>query len=226
MSVDSLDNPAWYALNSHHRHLAVWGEFAVRYQPGILSGAAMPEYTDSGFNDLRSLVEIGETIGILGSSLEDIAGWQVLQNGQIPQMICEDLKPAAHVKAIKLKAEDVPDMLDLIALTQPGPFLTRTIEMGNYLGLRQDDQLVAMAGDRLHLTGFCEISAVCTHPDYRGRGFAGALTTMVAEAIFARQEVPYLHLSSTNQVAMKLYKKLGFRLRTEIQLTMLQRLDS
>ena len=117
-------------------------------------------------------------------------------------------------------------MLDLIALAQPGPFLPRTIELGNYFGLRQDGKLVAMAGERLHLTGYCEISAVCTHPDYRSRGYAAALTTMVAEGIMARQELSFLHLSPTNHVAMKIYKKLGFCLRKEIQLSVLQRLDS
>ena len=96
--------------------------------------------------------------------------------------------------------------------------------MGQYLGLRQDGRLVAMADERLHLTGFCEISAVCTHPDYRGRGYARALTTMVAERIIARGEVPFLHLAATNDVAMRLYKRLGFHLRSEIQLTVLKKL--
>ncbi|MEJ2750616.1 MAG: GNAT family N-acetyltransferase [Anaerolineae bacterium] len=96
--------------------------------------------------------------------------------------------------------------------------------MGQYLGLRRNGRLVAMAGERLHLTGFCEISAVCTHPDYRGRGYAGALTTMVAKNMIARQEIPFLHVSSTNHTAIKLYKRLGFQIRREITLTILKKL--
>jgi predicted GNAT family acetyltransferase len=97
--------------------------------------------------------------------------------------------------------------------------------MGQYLGIRQDGLLVAMAGERLHMTGFCEISAVCTHPDYRGRGYAGALTTMVAEIIIKRGELPFLHVAPTNDVARRLYKKLGFRLRKENQLSILKKLE-
>jgi ribosomal protein S18 acetylase RimI-like enzyme len=224
MDLNLLDNPGWYALNSHHRHLAIWGKIAARYQPGTLVAAAMFVYNLSGFSDLRDLVEMGESIGVLGALPEDLPGWEVLETGLIPQMICTELKPTSHVDAIHLTTDDVPEMLDLIALSQPGPFLPRTIEMGQYLGLRQNGQLVAMAGERLHLTGFCEISAVCTHPDYRGRGYAGALTSMVAEIIIERQEVPFLHVAPTNDVAMRLYKKLGFRLRKEIQLARLHKL--
>lgn len=139
-------------------------------------------------------------------------------------MVCEALVPVARVDAVNLTDDDVPEMLKLIALAQLGPFLARTIEMGRYIGMWQDNKLVAMAGERLHMTGFCEISAVCTHPDYRGRGYGGALTTLVAEGIIARGEVPFLHLVATNDVARGLYTKLGFRLRVENQLAYLKRL--
>jgi predicted GNAT family acetyltransferase len=142
---------------------------------------------------------------------------------QYPQMVCDDLKPAHPVDAIDLTSDHVPDMLDLVALTQPGPFLPRTIEMGQYLGLYQEGQLVAMAGERMHMTGFCEISAVCTHPQHRGRGYGGGLTTMVAEKIFERGEIPFLHLKPTNEVAMRLYQKLGFRLRKKLKTALLKR---
>ncbi len=222
MNLTLLDKPGWYALNSHHHHLAIWGNIAVRYQPDTLILGAMPRNTPSRLDDLRSLFEVDEMVYLLGDLPKDLPGWEVVQTGQYPQMICEDLKPTPHVDATHLTTDDVPNMLGLVELTQPGPFLHRTIEVGQYLGLYQDGQLVAMAGERLHLTGFCEISAVCTHPDYRGRGYAGALTTMVAESIIGREEMPFLHLSPTNDVAMKLYKKLGFRVRKEIKLALLK----
>jgi predicted GNAT family acetyltransferase len=225
MSLKLLDNPSWHALNSYHRHLAIWGDIAARYQPGVFIAAGIPENNRTGFNDLRNLVEVNGLIGVMGESLpEDLTDWQVLQIGQVVQMICDDLQPASRVDAINLTVADVPEMLDLVNLAQPGPFMPRAIEMGQYLGVRKDGHLVAMAGERLHLTGFCEISAVCTHPDYRGRGYAGALTTMLAEAIAERQETPFLHVSPANEIAMRLYTKLGFRRRKVIQIALVQRL--
>jgi len=224
MNLSPLDNPVWHALNSHHQHLAIRAEDAARYQPGFVGAVAISENSSVGLNNLRGLVDTNEIIGIFGAVPEDQSGWEVLQIDQIQQLINEDLKPATQVAAVLLTAEDVPEMLDLVNLAQPGPFSSRTIEMGQYLGVRQDGHLVAMAGERFHLTGFCEVSAVCTHPDYRQRGYAGALTTMVAEAILERQEIPFLHVAPGNDHALSLYTKLGFRIRTEIQITILKKL--
>jgi predicted GNAT family acetyltransferase len=170
------------------------------------------------------LVETNEIVGVLGALPEDLPGWEVIFIDQARQFIHENLKPAKRVEAVVLTAEDVPEILDLVNLAQPGPFSPRALELGKYLGLRQDGHLVAMAGQRLHLPGFCEVSTVCTHPDYRGRGYAGALTTMVVESVLERQETPFLHVAPGNDRAVRLYLKLGFRIRTEIQLSMLKRL--
>ena len=225
MNLNLLDNPIWHALNSHHRHLAIRGDISVRYQSDVAKAAAMPEISTAGFEDLASMVGIDDIIALIGEPLpENLAGWQVLQDSRVSQMFCEHLKTSAQVNAVQLTGDNVPEMLDLVALAEPGPLLPRTIEMGLYLGLRQDHHLVAMAGQRLHLAGFCEISLVCTHPDYRGRGYASALTTMLAESILERQETPFLHVQSTNHVAIQLYRKLGFRQRKEILLPVLKRL--
>jgi predicted GNAT family acetyltransferase len=226
MNLNDLDNPGWNALNSHHLHLSTRGEMAARYQPDTFQVAAMPENTVSGFNELRQLVDADEPLYVVGTLPKNLHGWQVLQSANAPQMICQELKPAARIETIQLNQRDVPEMLDLVALAQPGPFLPRTIEMGHYYGIRQEGKLVAMAGERLHLSGFCEISAVCTHPDQRGRGYAAALTTRVAQGIFERGEQPFLHLAPNNHAAMRLYQKLGFRLRTEIELFGIQMLDA
>ena len=225
MNVSLLDNGIWHALNSYHQHLVIKGKSAARYQADVFFGAAMPENKPEEFNELRDLVEVGESIGVVGSIPSNIDGWEVIFSGPTPQMICEELKPKGRIDAISLTVDDVPEMLELVTLAQPGPFLHRTIEMGEYIGFRQDSQLVAMAGERVHLPGFCEISAVCTHPEYRGRGYGSALTTMAAKRIIKRKEIPILHLSPTNEVAMKLYKKLGFGLWQENLLTMLKRID-
>lgn len=225
MNLSPLDNPIWHALNSHHQHLAVRGESAVRYPPDMLGAVAISENSSAALNNLRGLVETNEIIGIFGSVPEDLSGWEVLQIDQARQLIYENLKPATGVDAVVLTVKDVPEMLELVNLAKPGPFSARTIEMGQYLGIRQDGLLVSMAGERFHLTGFCEVSAVCTHPDYRGRGYAGALATMVAEAILERQETPFLHVAPGNDAALRLYIKLGFRIRTEIQVSILKKLS-
>ena len=223
-ALDSLDNPVWHALNTHHRHLAIRCNTAVRYEPDTFLVAGVPDGGAPAFRDLESIVEAGKTIALFGTSpLESLEGWEVLRAGHIPQMVFEDLKPSRPVDAVELTADDVPEMLNLVSLAKPGPFLNQTIRMGRYFGLRRDGRLAAMAGQRLHLTGFREISAVCTHPEYRGRGYAGALTTVVAKHILACQETPFLHLAPTNDVARRLYEKLGFRKRTEISLTVLRK---
>ena len=114
-------------------------------------------------------------------------------------------------------------MLDLIALTKPGPFQHHTLRMGRYFGLRRKGKLIAMAGQRLHLSGFCEISAICTHPDYRKQGYAGYLTSMLSELICQAGETPFLHVAPGNDNAMRLYRQLGFRKNQEISLTILRR---
>ena len=224
MNISPLDNPVWHALNSYHEHLAIRGDGTVRYPPDIFFAAATLENSSLGFMNLRSLVETNEIIGVAGPLPEDLPGWEVIFIDQAQQLIHEDLKPAPRVNAMVLTAEDVPEMLDLVNLAQPGPFAPRAIELGQFLGVRQDGHLVAMAGQRLHLPGFCEVSTVCTHPDYRGHGYAGALTTMIAESILERQETPFLHVAPGNDRALRLYLKLGFRIRTEIQFSILKRL--
>lgn len=224
MNFSLLDNAAWHALNSYHQHLAIQGQRAARYQSDLFFVAAMAENTEREFNELKTLVALDEMIVVAGTIPTKLVGWEVMLSGATQQMVCEELKSQARINAITLTATDVPEMLELVRLTQPGPFLRRTIEMGHYIGLREEGKLVAMAGERLHLPGFCEISAVCTHPDYRGRGYGSALTTLVATRIVERQEIPFLHLLQTNEVAMKLYQKLGFRFRKEMKLTTLKRI--
>ncbi|MFY9931472.1 MAG: GNAT family N-acetyltransferase, partial [Streptosporangiaceae bacterium] len=111
---------------------------------------------------------------------------------------------------------DVPEMLALTGRTKPGPFLSRTVEMGTYLGIRRGGVLVAMAGERLHPPGWTEISAVCTDPAWRGHGLASRLVLAVAAGIRARGEIPFLHALASNVTAIRLYEELGFRLRRRV----------
>lgn len=224
LNFSVLDNPGWHSLNSHHRHLAIRGEIAARYKPEVTFGAAMPNYDRAGFEDLGNLVAADEVVALIAEEVPTkIPGWEIVQANPLSQMVCEQLQPAEGISAVELGPDDVPEMMDLVALTEPGPFTPGTIKMGQYFGIREEGQLVAMAGQRLHPPGFCEISAVCTHPDYRGRGYGGGLTTLLAQKIAADGEIPFLHHVLSNAAAERLYRKLGFRKRKEVSVVIMRR---
>jgi predicted GNAT family acetyltransferase len=142
-------------------------------------------------------------------------------------MICnapgsEERARNATMPAIReLNAGDVPAMLALTELTEPGPFRTRTHELGKFYGVFESDRLLAMAGQRLSLPGFVEVSAVCTHPDARGRGYARALMSAVMRDIRQRGRIPFLHAFADNP-AIRIYESLGFRLRRTFHLAVLK----
>src|SRR5690606_17517536 len=165
--------------------------------------------------DLAALAGPGAVVTIAGLP-EPPPGWEVVSLIPGVQLTGDGVPPAPDVEAVRLTAADVPEMLDLIARTRPGPFRPRTIEMGVYLGIRRDGRLVAMAGERLHPPGWTEISAVCTDPAFRRRGLATRLVRAVAAGIRARGETPFLHAAADNTEAIRLYESLGFRLRREV----------
>jgi len=211
---ESLDNPIWFALTTEHRTLARSHGIARRYAPDVSPLAALLHPTNDAFADLRQLVSPGEPVALFTASPIDVPGdWQIDRSRWIDQMICEASLVPPPVAPLPLGTMDVPEMLELTAATEPGPFLPQTIQMGSYFGIRASEgRLVAMAGERLHTTAFTEISAVCTYPEFRGRGYARALTTFVAAQILAAGKIPFLHVKSENG-AKVVYEKLGFRLR-------------
>jgi ribosomal protein S18 acetylase RimI-like enzyme len=218
----SLDNPIWFALTTEHRTLARSHGLARRYPPEVSPLAALLHPTNDAFADLQRLVSPGEQVALFTASPPDVPGdWQVDRSRWIDQMICEVPLVLPPLAPLPLGTTDVPEMLDLTAATEPGPFSSQTIQMGNYFGIRAvDGRLVAMAGERLQSTEFVEISAVCTHPEFRGRGYARDLTTFLAAQIVAAGKIPFLHVKSENG-AKVVYEKIGFRLRAAIYLTVL-----
>jgi predicted GNAT family acetyltransferase len=144
-------------------------------------------------------------------------------------MVCEDgavlrnVQAADHTGIIDLSDADSPEMIELTALTKPGPFNTRTHELGTYLGIRRDQKLVAMAGERLKVPGHTEVSAVCTHPDHVGHGYARILMTEVMRRIRDRGETPFLHVREDNARAIELYRRLGFSRRVIVHLAVLRK---
>jgi len=219
---ESLDNPIWFALTTEHRLLARTHGLARRYPPDVSPLAALLHPTNDAFADLQRLVSRGEHIALFTAGSLDVSGdWQVDRSRWIDQMICEASLAPPPVVPLPLGTTDVPEMLELTAATEPGPFLPQTIQMGRYFGIRAaDGRLAAMAGERLRSTEFAEISAVCTHPEFRGRGYARELTTFLAAQIQAAGKTPFLHVKSENG-AKVVYQKIGFRLRAAICLTVI-----
>ena len=212
-----LDNPALSSLLGTHAHLAERYGQVVRYETDVSPWVAVPEPADEGvWKDVATLCGPGGVATFAGLASTPPTGWAV--DFAIPgvQMTGESVQGKEDPDAIVLSAEDIPDMLDLVARTRPGPFLPRTIEMGTYLGIRHNGALVAMTGERLKPSGWTEISAVCTDDAFRGRGLATRLVLAVAAGIRARGETPFLHTGAANANAIRLYEALGFQVRRQI----------
>jgi ribosomal protein S18 acetylase RimI-like enzyme len=212
-----LDNPAWAALHGAHARFAQEYGRAARYHPDVAPFHALADPADPGaWDDLAVLAGPGAELSVAGGPDRPFDGWEVL--GTVPgvQYVDVALRTRGDPAALRLGPADVPEMLDLVARTRPGPFRPRTVELGTYLGLRDRGALVTMAGERLHPSGWTEISAVCTAPAYRGRGLATRLVRAVADGIRRRGETPFLHTSAANTDARRLYEHLGFALRRPV----------
>ncbi len=210
-----LDNAVWAALSGPQAPIAEVCGLARRFPVDVAPfGAIANQDNPQCWSDLVNLIGAGGTVVLTGNEVHVPEDWEILNGGTGKQMTGEEVFGQVDDEAIKLGVADVPEILDLISRTQPGPFLPRTIELGGYLGFRVGGDLVAMAGRRLHLPGWIEISAVCTDPAHQGKGLAGRLVRAVVARIRAEGAVPFLHVSETNKNAIRLYEKLGFRIRT------------
>jgi ribosomal protein S18 acetylase RimI-like enzyme len=219
-----LDDPAYGALCGAHAPIAQVRGRARRYPADVAPFLALPTPPSAqDWRDAAGLVAPGSFVAGRYGGAELPDGWRVVQAFDLVQMIGERVTGVECAEAIPLGAADVPEMLDLAAQTQPGPFLTRTIELGDYLGSRRDGALVAMAGERFHLDGWTEISAVCTKPEHRGQGLASGLMGALIAGIQRRSERAFLHVMTTNTGAIRLYEALGFRVRQTVTLTVVTR---
>ncbi|MBY8840763.1 GNAT family N-acetyltransferase [Streptomyces sp. SP2-10] len=209
-----LDNPARAALTGPHAHFAERRGRVLRYPVDVSPWLALPdEPGEQDWADLAALAGPGADAPLPGFCGEVPADWEITFRVEGVQLVDDGLAAAPDAEAVRLGPADVPDMLDLVARTRPGPFLPRTVELGTYLGIRRGGALVAMAGERLHPPGWTEISAVCTDPAFRGEGLATRLIRAVAHGIRERGETPFLHTGAANTGAVRLYESLGFRLR-------------
>ena len=219
--ADPLDNPIWYALSGPQANEASGTAHALRFAPDVAWFCAVADPLGTGVGALAGIAEPGEIVALFTTgTVTPLVGWEPIFHGRFEQMVCDQLpvesaKPD-NLDMVALGAEDVDDMLTLAQLTEPGPFLARTNTLGDFVGVRVDGALAAMAGQRLRIDGATEISAVCTHPDMRGRGYAGQLVHTLASRIVADGQRAFLHVSVDNVGARRLYERIGFATRTTI----------
>jgi GNAT superfamily N-acetyltransferase len=217
--LDILDNPVWQALNSVDSRFNL-GDNIVGYLPEEVSPfAALPTWTVENQSLLYDRLPAGRSwSAMLKEQVVFSDKWELVFTTPLWQMICHKLIPVqmGKIDCRPLHTSHIPAMLALTALTKPGPFAERTIEFGNYHGIFVDDELAAMSGERLHLDAFTEISAVCTHPDHSGKGYAALLVSLIASKIFQEGKTPILHVRSDNKRAIKMYERLGFVKRSDI----------
>jgi ribosomal protein S18 acetylase RimI-like enzyme len=212
--VHVLDNPGWHALTGPHRAFAEGGPLAMRYDPAVAPFAAIPdEPSPAVWDAMRDLVGPGGIVVLFRSPVAPPDGWEELFSLGAVQMVATSVDGRPAPDANILGPVDVPDMVELVQTAQPGPFTDRTIELGTYVGLRHDEALVAMAGERMRLARHTEISAVCTHPSQRRRGLASSLVRHLVDHITSRGETPFLHVADENSAAVAVYSALGFTVR-------------
>ena len=219
-----LDNPLWSSLTGLHRAHARGGGGLLRYPADVAPFLAAAGEGSAAAAALEELIAPDETVFLIGPRPAMPRGWQLEDFGAILQMVCDRAEPAAKDAAIiALGDRERSAVLGLAALVYPHYFRPRTVELGRYFGIFDGGTLAAMIGERMGMPGFREISAVCTHPDFTGRGLARRLLAYLSADIAARGDTPFLHVSPANERAVRLYEQNGFRVRTTIGFAALRR---
>ncbi len=222
--MEPLDNPAWYALTGPQSALGMGDSAALRFRPDIDPIAAFPDdVSPASWRALTPLMDIDGPLLLLRTAVDVPEDWSIRFQMGVPQMVAT--RPLARPSGLtfrELAPEDDEEMLALAQATQPGPFALRTRELGDYIGVHEGGRLVAMAGQRMHLPGYREISAVCTAPEFRSRGLAAALTAEIGARIQAAGETPFLHVREDNAGAIRVYERMGFETRRVLSAVMVR----
>lgn len=217
METNKLDNPTWHSLSETHKDFAVEFDGIKFYHPNYCSfgGFINSEKTATGIGAYASLTNSFFVVGNKPNSNDtvrlnnELVCNQMVLDKQIDVEIMED------IVALQTETHKV-DLFNLVNLVQPGYFKNKTSDLGNYYGIYKDEKLVAVTGERMQMDAYTELSAIITHPNFTGKGYAKQLIKFASDKIFNEQKIPYLHVANTNIGAIKLYEKLGFQTRKEI----------
>lgn len=228
MPAHPLDNPFHSALDSIHAGLALRRGEVVRYPAEFAPFLAIPHAEANVEHGLEAMVPAGDSVlmlGVLPDALPD--GWLLEPFKDLAQLHCEhELEVIDGPDIVQLHETHRADVLALTALVYPHYFRPRTMDLGRYFGMYLDGRLAAMIGERLGADGFREMSAICTHPEYLGRGYARRLTAFLTNLTLREGKRPFLHVAHANARAKALYERMGYRLRRDIAFCALRRASS
>lgn len=216
------DNPVWQALSGRQKHLNYGDERLKYFREDVSPFIGLENLDRHEVEELKERIPFGRKLSAMADQeIYMPETFQVIFSCILYQMVYRKAHETVHegFTIIPLHAEHIPAMLQLTAMTKPGPFYRNTISLGNYYGIFQNGHLAAMAGERLKPSGFTEISAICTHPDQTGKGYASALTSYVARQIIAEGNTPFLHVKKDNLRAISVYQRAGFEVRKEMYFT-------
>jgi ribosomal protein S18 acetylase RimI-like enzyme len=214
-----LDNPIWETLCTRQAHFNAGNSQVKYFDPRVAPFISMKHWDEEDKKALLQYMPANRNFFILIAKPFSLPPeMEIIFNTPIYQMVCTDFKPGTQraIHTVPLTTEHVPEMIDLTQLTRPGPFTEKTIEFGNYRGVLENGKLVAMTGERLKVNGYTEVSAICTHPDHAGKGYAAYLLEEASRRIIAAGDIPFLHVRADNENAIALYKKRGFEIRADI----------
>ena len=201
----------WRCLSGSQKELSLGGHDVRRFKSGISELVGFRDSENPNLDVLASISKTSDSFFSVDWQGPIASGWTLLQETRADQMVWQsDKVPPPKVEIMPLDDSHVAQMLALVELTQPGPFQPRTIEMGEYFGVFDNDVLVAMAGERLFAYPLREISGVCTRPGYQGRGLARSLMQLLIARQLQRNEIPFLHVVEANVNAKRIYEKMGF----------------
>jgi len=221
-----LDNVVWQSLVGHHERHSSGTDRIRRYARGFSPLIGFADVERPGLHDLTPYCDPGEHFYCTGWSGPSPPGWRIEVEASLEQMVWDGPAPAADEStAVRVTLQHLPQVLALVGITQPGPFAERTIELGEYYGHFDSGHLVAMAGERMHAGHLREISGVCTHPSFHGRGLARRLIERVVRLQMQRNQLPFLHVMGDNLPARRLYERIGFRHHQEQVMRVVSRVE-